>query len=151
MLTGLRIATISDPDRFDTLKVMYPPPSPENLWGVLLPLKDTEYAAHIPVVTGEALSHAFHGRVKPLRGQLGKPPIQRARALPKDLVWCQEWHQKICANMGPSCFAGSGAVPECFYAPVEDRDLQRCLSAVLRAWDEGRYVFLVEGPEFVVR
>jgi hypothetical protein len=41
-------------------------------------------------------------------------------------------------------------MPECYVAPTEDRGLRLLGVAVAQAWDEGRYVFVVEGPEFVV-
>jgi hypothetical protein len=150
MITGLRFTTIADPARFSKVKVLYPAPLPDNPWGVLLPLKDTSWGAQIPTVTGEALSHALHGRPKPLRQMLGNPPQARTRKLPLIDKMCFESQASICDMATPNCFPGSGSMPECYGAPVEDRELRKLATAVAKAWEEGRYVFVVEGPEFLV-
>lgn len=42
-------------------------------------------------------------------------------------------------------------MPPCYVPPTQDRLLVQAARAVALAWDEGRYVFVVEGAEFVVR
>ena len=74
MIDGMRYAVIPDPDRKSSIKVLYATPLPEDHWGVLAPFRESSWGAQIPTVTGEALSHALHGRPKPLREQLGTPP-----------------------------------------------------------------------------
>lgn len=51
---------------------------------------------------------------------------------------------------GDHCHPGSGKLPECYIAPTEDRQLRILAVAIGQAWDEGRYVFVVEGPEFLI-
>ena len=150
MLDGLRYAVLRDPDRKEGLKVLYPSPLPGNPWGVLLPMRDSSWGKQIPVVTGDALSHALHGRVKPLREMLGNPPFQRARMIPLEDRLCYEAQANICQMAKPECHPGSQCVPECYVPPTEDRALRVLGAAVAQAWDEGRYVFVVDGPEFVV-
>lgn len=150
MIDGLRYATIDDPDRHTVLKVAYPPPRDGDLWGALAPLEGTSWGAQIPVVTGEALSHALHGRPKPLREMLGPPPLRRTLRIALDEKVCLERQQGICEMAGPHCMPGSTHMPECYVPPAEDRTLRAVATAVALAWDEGRYVFLVDGPEFVV-
>lgn len=150
MLEGLRYAVLDDPNRKGGLKVLYPSPLPGNPWGVLLPMKGSSWGRQIPIVTGEALSHALHGRVKPLREMLGNPPFQRARMIVLEDRLCYEAQTQICQMAKIECNPGSQGLPECYVPPTEDRALRVLGGAVAQAWDEGRYVFIVEGPEFVV-
>lgn len=150
MIDGLRYAVIPDPDRKTTLLVLYATPLPGNHWGVLAPFRDTSWGARIPTVTGEALSHALHGRPKPLREQLGKPARERARRVPEEDSVCRDYDSAACSIGTVNCVPGSGKLPRCYEAPTENRDLRLLATAIGQAWDEGRYVFVVEGPEFLV-
>ena len=150
LLDGLRYAVLKDPDRKVGLKVMYPSPLPGNPWGVLLPVKESSWGEQIPIVSGEALSHALHGYVRPLREMLGNPPVQRARMVPLEDRLCYESQAGICQMASPQCHPGSQQMPECYVAPTEDRALRTLGTAIAQAWEEDRYVFVVEGPEFVV-
>lgn len=151
MITGMRYAMIQDPDRFRRVPVLYPTPLPDNLWGVLLPLRDTVWGAQIPTVTGDALSHALHGDPKAFLEMLGRPPRGRPLRLAMEDRRCLEAQQETCALAGSHCVPGSGKLPDCYLAPYEDRTLRLLAVTVGRAWDEGRAVFVVEGPEFMVR
>lgn len=152
MIDGLRYANISAPDQFGVLLVCYPPPQRgSDVWGVLAPLRETSWGPEIPTVTGEALSHALHGYVKPLLEMLGRPPQARALRIPLKDRLCLEHQQNICANANRDCCPGSTRMPECYVPPTEDRGLAAVARAVAAAWDEGRYVFVVEGEEFIVR
>lgn len=149
-LDGMRFAIIDDRDRDAKLMVLYPVPFPDDPWGVLSVMRGTSWGAQIPTVTGEALSHAFHGRAKPLREMLGVPPRTRALRIAEGDRRCLEQQLLLCPMAGPNCIPGSGALPDCYVPPSEDRTLRVLGEAVGRAWDEGRYVFIVDGPEFVV-
>lgn len=151
MIDGLRYARFDDPDRHTMLLAMYPSPLPADFWGVLAPLRKTSWGREIPVVTGVALSHALHGYVKPLREMLGVPPRERARRLPLVQRVCLQRQQGMCGMAGAHCVPGSTKLPDCYVAPTEDFHLQIAGIAVGRAWDEGRYVFVVEGEEHVIR
>lgn len=150
MIDGLRYVALDDVERYTKILLVYPPPRDGDLWGALGPLKGTSWGAQIPVVTGEALSHALHGRPKPLREMLGAPPARRTLRIALQERVCLERQQGICDMAAPHCMPGSSRMPECYVPPTQDRALRRCAVAVAQAWDEGRYVFLVDGPEFVV-
>lgn len=149
MLDGIRYAAIPDPDRYTTLKVMYATPLPEDYWGVLACLRGTSWGDQIVTVTGEALSHALHGRPKPLRDQLGYAPQLHATRVPLDQRQCR-LYGAMCGLSSAYCYPGSGSLPSCYEAPTEHRQARLMATAVGQAWDEGRYVFVVEGPEFLV-
>jgi len=150
-LDGLRYVVVDDPDRFRKVPVLFPIPVPGNIWGTMLPLKDTSWGEQIPVVTGDAISHALHGHPKPLLEMLGRGPKGRPLRLPMEDRRCLEAQQGICELAGSHCAPGSGKLPACYSAPCEDRILRALAIAVGHAWDEGRYVFVVDGPEFLVR
>jgi len=151
MIDGMRYAMIKDSERFRTVPVLYPTPLPDNPWGVLLPLRDTVWGAQIPTVTGDALSHALHGNPKALLEMLGRAPRGRPLRLAMEDRRCIEAQQESCALAGSHCVPGSGKLPDCYLAPCEDRTVRLLAITVGRAWDEGRAVFVVEGPEFTVR
>lgn len=150
-LDGLRYVRFQDPDRFRVILALYPIPEPGNTWGTLLPMKDTTWGNEIPIVTGDALSHALHGHPKPLLEMLGRPPKGRILRLAMEDRMCVEAQQKTCELAGSHCAPGSGKLPDCYSAPCEDPILNALAVAVGRAWDEGRYVFVAEGPEFIIR
>lgn len=150
MIDGLRYTRFDDTDRHTMMLVMYPSPLPGNPWGVLAPLRETSWGREIPVVSGEALSHAMHGYVKPLREQLGVPPLEHARRIPLRHRVCWLKQQGLCAAATQHCLPGSAKLPSCYIGPSEDEGLQLLGTAVGRAWDEGRYVFVVDGPEHVI-
>ena len=150
-LDGLRYAMIDDPIRFRRVPVLYPLPLPDEPWGALLPLKDTSWGEQIPTVTGEAISHALHGLPDMLLEMLGRPPKGRPLRLMMEDRMCLEAQQSTCELAGSHCTPGSGKLPECYLAPCEDRRLRQLAVAVGQAWDEGRYVFVVKGPEFTLR
>lgn len=148
---GMRYAVLLDKDRRDPLRVLYPSPLREDAWGVLAPMRDTSWGKEIPLVLGEELSHALHGHVTPLRRKLGVPPPVRARRLPLVETACLERQEGRCPMATADCFPGSTRLPECYVAPSHDERLRRLGTMVGRAWDEGRYVFVVIGREHVVR
>jgi len=150
-LDGLRYAIVDDPERFRKVPILYPIPLPNNPWGTMLPLRGTSWGSQIPTVTGEALSEALHGFPKPLLEMLGRPPRGRPLRIALEERVCLERQQGVCELATAACVPGSGKLPECYIAPTEDRVLRVLANAVGQAWDEGRAVFVVEGPEFTVR
>lgn len=147
MIPGLREAVIDDTIRHSKVSVMYPIPEEGSIWGILLPLRDTIWGEQIPTVSGEALSEAFYGNAKMLRGQLGRPPQARVKLLPVMDTRCSDEHQ--CNLVSSKCHPGSGELPECYVPPV-DRSIRTITWAVTRAWAAGTHVFVVNGPEFVL-
>ncbi len=145
MLEGLRQATLMDEAIAPPLRVMWPIPTKAASWGVLEPLKQSAWGKQIPIVTGEVWSLALHGRTRPLRLLLGSPPRVRANRLPVAERACI---MPNCVLRGVHCIPGSGKLPNC-YQP-QSPELRRLQYAVGMAWDEGRYVIVVEGSEFVL-
>lgn len=144
----LRYLLLDDPDRYAKLMLMYPIPERENVWGIFAPIRDTPWGKQIPVVSGEALSHALHGYVRPLCALLGNPPRARALALPLVSSVCRE--HKTCSIATAHCNPGSSLMPACYVPPSEDASRRGLLGVIARAWAEGRYVVVVDGPEHVV-
>lgn len=149
MVDGLRYATFSDPERFTDIRVLYAVPLPQEPWGVLALLRGTSWGDQILTVTGEALSHALHGRVKPLRDQLTYTPRIHVNRIPQNQRLCC-WYGKMCGLSSLACMPGSGKLPDCYEAPTEQRELRSLATTIGRAWEEGRHVFVVSGPEFLV-
>ncbi len=144
-----RVRGVQDPRE---LLLLYPPPEPNNHWGVLSGLQNTSWGANIPTVSGEALSHALHGHTIPLIRQLGVPPRARLAQTPNELKTCQEFTSSQCALFTPSCSPGSGDLPDCYSCPADiPLRLSHLVTVITKAWDEGRYVFTVDGPEFIFR
>jgi hypothetical protein len=152
MIDGLRYAVIPDPERFGKVKVLYATPLPEDHWGVLAPFRTSTWGPQIATVTGEALSLALHGYPKKLRQALGRPPRVRAKMVPLLDRLCRDHPQVngLCDISGPHCTPSSGKLPQCYEAPTENRGLGMLATAIAQAWDEDRYVFVVEGPEFII-
>lgn len=144
-----RHAVVRD-KHYGDFKLLFPVPSDDDPWGVFAPLKDTFYAEHIPVVNGLVFSNALHGLTKPLREQLGRPPRIDARRIPDADAWCALWQNGSCAMRGSNCRPGTGDLPQCYLSPRLDAEMAYLGSAVALAWDEGRYVIVIEGEGFVL-
>ncbi len=53
-----------------------------------------------------------------------------------------------CVTAAVSCKAGSGKLPDCYEAPLLSVGQSLCATVVALAWNEGRYVVIVDGLEF---
>jgi len=137
--------TLSSEDWGD-VKVMRPIPVEDDPWGDLAPLKGTPLGDLIPRVSGESFSHATHGFVTPLMREIGPDPSALVRLLPKPKN-CASINKCIMADK-EKCVPGP-SMPDCYIIPG-DYDSVTAFAAlmVLRAWKEGRYVVIVDGPEF---
>lgn|GEM_PF-1618743 len=148
-LSKTRHVTLADAI-FGDLRLMFPVPL-EDPWGVLAPLKGTSWEPRIPVVSGNVLSHAMHGHTKMLREKLGRPPRIAAQRVPEEEAWCILGQNGSCAMAGANCRpGGNGSLPQCYLPPELTPDQAYVASAVALAWDEGRYVIVVEGEGFVL-
>jgi hypothetical protein len=118
-------------------------------WGDLAPLLEVpEMASLIPVVTGEAFSDALHGWFPPFMASMGPEPSIQLRRIPQPLRPCAlrgECGMHKAARCQPQ-----RRTPECWVADVPPA-AQRPVSQVVHAWLEGRYVVVVEGPEFSLK
>ena len=138
-----------DAKEWGSIKIMRPIiHEGEDPWGKLAVLKETSLEGLIPVVSGDAFSHALHGFVKPLLDEIGPEPKSLLRMISKDLRPCASskaciMHDKI------ACVMGHPKVPDCFTpSGFEGAAVTDVAAKVLLAWSEGRYVVVVSGAEF---
>ena len=118
-------------------------------WGELAPLRLVpEFAVLIPIVTGEAMSHALHGWMRPLVEALGIEPRYQLLRIPDP--------HNVCSLAGSCmmhdskrCHPRHKKLPEC-WLPEGVPEARRAMAVVTQAWVEDRYVVIVEGAEFVI-
>ncbi len=145
-MDGLRNVRLHDKDWGEVLLLICLPKR-GNIWGVLEPLRDTSWGRQVSVVSGEAISHALHGYAVPLMREVQRKPRDLARRLTVEERMCNLAQNGECGLASEKCQPGSGKIPFCYEAPVE-QELKRLIDSVVRAWDEGRYVIVVDGKEF---
>lgn len=120
----------------------------EDPWGAFACLKGTDWEGHIPVLHGEILTHALHGRVLPLLNAIGVAPDVHLRRLKQHT--CALYRQ--CAMADKTCNPNN-KVPACYAAPFgssldpEKAEKSEAASVVTLAWSKGYYVavFTQEG------
>ena len=96
----------------------------------------------MPIVSGEALSHALHGRVSPLMNEIGRPPHAQLKLVPDPFRTCGNT-ECIMADL-KTCHPCS-KVPDCYEPPgFETFEGRRAAVTVVLCWKEGRYVVIVE-------
>ena len=135
--------------RYGDLKFLVAVPRPGEPWGALAPLRGTTWGSLIPVVSGDAMSHALHGNPQALLAAAGRPPQHQGKQLPLAERRC-EVRTGCLLHRDSHCFVASGKLPECFIAAIPGDHEQMLAAYVALAWDEGRYVVVVEGGEFVL-
>jgi hypothetical protein len=118
----------------------------EDPWGDLAPLKDTPVGSLIPVISGESFSHALHGYLAPLLREIGPEPKALLRLVPEPMQECLQagaciMYQENACRLNPK-------VPGCHVPAGFSPSAASLAAIVLLAWAEGRYVVVVEGPEF---
>ena len=128
----------------EEFKLLRPVPT-ASPWGILQGLEGTEIGDLIAVVSGENMSQALHGRVMPLVRTLGRSPDGLLKKLKEDMT-CSLIKTCILAN-GDVCFPCK-KMPHCYAPPGFDGVDGLAAATVIRAWVDGRYVVIVEGPEF---
>jgi hypothetical protein len=144
MADGLRSTLISDPE-WGEVKLLFPIPRPDDLWGSLSPLRGTLWGDQIPAVSGESLSHAFHGWATPLMREIGVEPLAHARRIPLEQRTCEQ--ADTCLTAGRHCRPGP-RTPRCWDPVGLSGSMADLVRTVVLAWSEGRYVVVVEGSEF---
>jgi hypothetical protein len=137
---------LTDPE-WGVVKLLVAIPKRGNPWGVLSCLKGTVWEQHIQVVSGESYSHAMHGWATPLMREIGVEPRVRAKRISEQDGRCRLWDG--CLGVTPGCRPGPD-LPGCYEAPLADHDQSQAASIVALAWEEGRYVLVVEGAEFSI-
>jgi len=139
---GFREFELDDPEQ-GILKLLVAIPQQGDPWGVLAPLRDTEWGQQIQVVDAEPYSHALHGWATPLVRVLGVKPKVRARRV---VAVCGL--EKSCLGFKKGVCQPGLELPGCYEAPFSDHNLSLIASRVALAWREGRYVVVVEGEGF---
>jgi len=141
MSEGFREINLDDAEQGE-IKILVVLPRGEDPWGVLTDIRDTVWGAQVAVVSGEAMSHALHGWATPLMREIGPAPKHRARRVREPCALL-----KGCAGGGSYCTPGAD-VPDCYEPPEMPPGASRAVARMVLAWREGRYVVVVEGPEF---
>jgi len=139
-MNGLVVYRIDGTDWGD-LRVCRPIPRLQDAWGVLAPLRGTPWGDALPIVSGDAMSHALHGWAMPLVRELGATPSNRGVGAP---TRCSLYDS--CITAAPACHP-FGPPPECYEAPVEGPAVLAA-NAVALEWAVGSWVVVVEGREW---
>jgi len=135
-----------DTQDYGTVLIARVLPIGDDIWGELAALRGTEWEKLIPVVSGDALSHALHGHARPLMQAIGPEPRVLLRCVPEPR-FCTEY--KACITKSPQCYP-CPEMPDC-YSPRSLPEMDRLIgNYVVRAWKGGRYVVVVEGAEFTL-
>lgn len=115
-------------------------------WGVLAPVRDEapDLAKLIPVVSGETFSHALHGYARPLMQVLGPAPQALIKMTPLRVCALK----RECIMYDAKRCSPNRKLPECWVPEGVGASARLAASLVTLAWVEGRYVLVVEGPEF---
>ncbi|MDB4278255.1 hypothetical protein N9917_01495 [Deltaproteobacteria bacterium] len=141
---GLRRIEINDPE-WGEVMLLFPLPKDGDSWGVLAPLRGTVWGEQIVVVAGEKLSHALHGWATPLMRVIGIKPQAHGKRISDVEGTCPQ--TDTCIMAGPNCRPGS-ETPDCYEPPFLESDAAFLATTVALAWAEGRFVIVVDGPEF---
>jgi len=136
--------SLSD-DQGMTIKVLLPVPKNGDPWGDFAPLRGTFWEGQIPVIPGDVFSVARHGYLMPLWRLLGPDTKGLFRQVPEEVRPCAD--RKTCPMAEAKCYPNP-KMPLCYRSP-EAAPIQHMVTMVLLAWQEGRYVLVVDGPEFV--
>ena len=132
-------------DEWGEVMVLRPIPNANGPWGDMALLEGTPWGDLITHVSGEAMSHALHGFVTPLMREIGPHPHRLARRVPAEYRECAI--HAGCALSTSECHPGP-TLPGCYVPPLLTPEVRQIAAVVAAAWQEGRYVVIVEGPEF---
>ena len=144
-VSGLKQIDLNDPLQ-GPIRLLIPIPRGGDSWGVLAPIRNTDWGKLITVIHGVVMSHALHGYATPLMKEIGIDPEYRARRAPKPENMCLN-HKLGCPIAGSHCKPGK-KTPDCYEPNLPDPHLRYLISLVVLAWREDRYVVVVNGDEF---
>lgn len=123
-------------------------PQEHDPWGKLAPIRGTPLGPLIREVSGESMAHARHGFLAPLVRTIGPAPRHLLKLVPKAWGMCGLAAPGLCAVSGPRC-RPDPKLPDCYEPPVE-AGVQGVVFRVVMAWRDGKYVLVVNGPEFAL-
>lgn len=141
---NLHYFTVSSKD-WGEFKILRPSPHGDNIWGDLLPVKDTPWGQFIPIVTGGSLHQAIKGFATPLMQEIGPHPHGLCRMVPEGYRQCTLINE--CPMATSKCVPGP-KLPRCYRPPGVPLEAAQAVSVVALAWTEERYVVVVQGEEF---
>ena len=127
------------------IKILRPHQIGDDPWGVFAPLRGTVWGDGFSVIPGGTFSHALHGHVMPLLRSIGPDPYALSKKIPEEQGRCRMAQAKTCLTITPHCKPGK-KLPACYEAPGDQSELA---STVAHSWAEGRYIVVVDGPEYV--
>jgi len=137
--------TVEHP-QWGEIKILRPVPFRGDRWGVLTSLRGTPWGDLIAEVSGEALSHALRGHLRPLMTQIGPAPKMLLRRIPEGHRQCSM--SKSCPLAQKECHP-CVRVPNCFVPPgLNSPEAQEAATIVVLAWAEERYVIVPTDTEF---
>lgn len=143
---GIQRFSVQDRVTGESVKILRPTPQDGNPWGVLHCIASTPIGQSIPLVRGEDLSEALHGRFMPFRRALGREPKYHLKMIEANMP-CSLMGNCLIANKA-ICFPNI-KMPHCYSPPGFDTEIQaQAIATVLRAWADGRFVIVVLGGEF---
>ena len=120
-------------------------PKRGDIWGVLAPLKDSQWGVLINVVPGHAVAHAVRGHATPLMQLLGPDPTACLRLVSENR--CA--FINACVTASKDCYP-SKKLPDCYEAPSEKPQFSLAASKVALAWKDGYAILVIEGDELVI-
>jgi hypothetical protein len=132
---------------WEDVPVLRPIPNGNDPWGVLAPLKGTDFEGLLPVVSGEVWSHALHGHLAPLMRQIGRPPDALFRFIPQSFLKCAE--SKTCGTHDLKICLPGPKTPNCWIPFGVDAGVAPAIIEIVLAWRDGRHVVIVAGEEFL--
>lgn len=144
---AIREIRLDDQD-WGEIRLVMAIPRPGNYWGSFSPLKGTRWERLVKTVSGTAMSDALHGYATPLIRQLRRKPRDKLRLVPVPQRRCRNAVDKSCLVENAKCIPGTGDLPICYEAQIDDPEIQLVANFVVKWLDEGRYVVVVEGDEF---
>jgi len=119
-----------------------------DAWGVLAPLRGTDWEQTITVIGGDVLSHALHGHTLPLIRALKAGP--QAQMTKMRAFACTLKEGNRCVGATEHC-RPSLKLPDCYNAPLEEPAARHAASVVALAWRKGYHVVVVtEEGEFTL-
>lgn len=132
---------------YGSFKIKRPIPIDKEFWGVLQPLKTLELAKHIPVIDSRVFSFALHGHVKPFLEVLGREPKYNLLINKQHVCLLSD----SCLSFNAKkCFPNTH-MPVCYEYPKNTNpDLTSLVNELFISWQQGYYVIVVDGEEFIL-
>lgn len=140
-MRGTRTARITCAEQGEFL-LLWAIPTDDPM-GVFKVLRGTKWEVLVGKVSGESLSHAFHGWATPLVREMPPSPKQILKKLSKEQCWMKD----ECIMHTKKCYPHLG-VPNCF--EPQEEELRTVVNFILCMMKQKHRVVWVEGKEFQI-